>query len=323
MKIELREHRARLLAHARAVDHGDRAEPTNRQIAERDILRNRERRDEAQLLGDGHDARRYRLARTGKIAWLARHDNPAAVGAVNAAKNADQGGFAGTVLADNSVDLARPDVEIDPGERNRGAELLPDCVGSYDRKIHARETITISRWSSWHEFDLHLLVGELSVRDDDVVVKRDRAVAHRNVIVSLGGALAAALRVGAGREQEIAGEAARAGVVAPRIGAIKRDRVPASLRVEAPAKMRDRVSVHVVGVRPVAFQPIAHQLGIKAAFDAADEAVANVEPDVVLHITAVGQDDDVSGPERHGPIRGALVGEGVHVAGAPVIEAAG
>src|SRR5687768_2123887 len=95
--------------------------------------------------------------------------------------------------------------------------------------------------------DAHLVVGEPALVDDDVVVKGDGAVAHRDVVMPLGGALAAALRIGAGREQEIPGKAARTGVVAPGIVAPERDRVPAPLRIEAPAEMRDGVAVHVAG----------------------------------------------------------------------------
>ena len=130
--------------------------------------------------------------------------------------------------------------------------------------------------------------------DDHVVVERHRAVAHRHVVVALGGALAAALRVRAGGEQEIAGKAARAGVVALGIGAVQRDRIPARLRVEAPAEMRDGVAVHVVRPRAIAVEPVAHQLGVEAAFDLADEAVADVEPHLVLHVAAIGQHDDVA-----------------------------
>src|SRR5947208_10476629 len=94
----------------------------------------------------------------------------------------------------------------------------------------------IDRTSPRHERDLHLRVGELAAVDDHVVVERDGAVAHRHVVMALGGALAAALRVRAGGKQEIAGEAARAGVVALGIGAMKRERVPATLRIEPPAE---------------------------------------------------------------------------------------
>src|SRR5712692_7573423 len=79
--------------------------------------------------------------------------------------------------------------------------------------------------STRKECHLHLRVGELAALDDDVVVERDRAVAHGHVVMPLGRALAAALGVGTGREQKISGKAARAGVVALRIGAVERDRI--------------------------------------------------------------------------------------------------
>src|SRR6266699_517080 len=176
--------------------------------------------------------------------------------------------------------------------------------------------------STRNECHLHLRVGELAALDDDVVVERDRAVAHGHVVMPLGRALAAALGVGTGRKQKISGKAARAGVVALRVGAMKRDRVPASLRVEPPAEMGDGMTVEVVGVRLVALEPVAHELGIEAALDLADEAVADVEPYLVLHVTAIGQHDDVAGGEHHRAVGRALVRKGVHVAGAPVVEAA-
>src|SRR5215472_4183565 len=177
--------------------------------------------------------------------------------------------------------------------------------------------------STRNECHLHLRVGELAAVNSHVVVERDRAVAHRHVVVPLGRALATALGVGTGREQKISGKAARAGMVALRVGAVERDRVPAPLRVESPAEMRDRMTVEVVGVHLVALEPVAHELGIEAALDLADETVANVESHLVLHVTAIGQHDDVAGGEHHGAVGRAFVRKGMHVAGAPVIEAAG
>src|SRR5262245_28287782 len=172
--------------------------------------------------------------------------------------------------------------------------------------------------STRNERHLHLLVRELAALDDHVVVEGHRAVAHRHVVVALGRALAAALRVRAGREQKISSKAARAGVVALRVGAVERDRVPAPLRVEPPAEMGDRVAIPVVGVRLVAVEPVAHQLGIEPALDLADEAVANVEPHLVLHVAAIGQHDDVTGREHHRAVGRALVRKSVHVSSAPM-----
>src|SRR5204863_6214259 len=110
--------------------------------------------------------------------------------------------------------------------------------------------------SARNECDPHLLVGEFSAFDNHVVVERYGAVAHRHVIVAFGGTLAAALGVRAGGEQEIAGKAARAGMVAHGVGTVERDGVPAPLRVESPTEMGDGVAIHVVGMRLVAVEPI-------------------------------------------------------------------
>src|SRR5262249_31270552 len=56
--------------------------------------------------------------------------------------------------------------------------------------------------STRNECHLHLRVGELAALDDNVVVERDRAVAHGHVVMSLGRTLAAALGVGTGRHQQ-------------------------------------------------------------------------------------------------------------------------
>src|SRR5713101_3646494 len=104
-------------------------------------------------------------------------------------------------------------VVMDSGPRSPGQG--PGSLGRNDGE--GRAVIASTR----NERDLHLLVGELSALDDDVVVERDRAIAHRHVVVSLGRALAAALRVRAGGEEEISGKAARTGVVARRIGAVE------------------------------------------------------------------------------------------------------
>ena len=124
VEVELSEHGARGRAHACAIDHGERAEPSHRKVAERDVFRDRQRRHQAQLLRDGHDARRNRVARTGKMPLLAIDSHHAAIGTENPAQDADQRGLAGAVLADNGVDLAESDVEVDAVERRRRAELL-------------------------------------------------------------------------------------------------------------------------------------------------------------------------------------------------------
>src|SRR5262245_1022649 len=176
--------------------------------------------------------------------------------------------------------------------------------------------------SSRHERHLHLRVGQPPVLDDHIIVERHRAVAHRDIVVSLGPALAAPLRIRTGREQKIAGKAARAGMVALGVAAVERDRIPAPLRVEPPAEMGDGVTVEVIRVRLVAFEPVAHELGIERALDLADESVVDGQPHLVLHVTAIRQHDDVARGEHDGAVGRTLVGKGVYVAGAPVVEAA-
>ena len=111
--------------------------------------------------------------------------------------------------------------------------------------------------------------------------------------------------------------------MAHRIGAIERDRVPAALRIQAPAEMRDGMTVHVVGIGAIAVEPVAHQLGVEPAFDLPDKAVADFEPHLVLHVTAIGQDDNVAGRENDRAVGRAFVRERVHVPGAPMVETAG
>src|SRR5260370_24268843 len=122
-----------------------------------------------------------------------------------------------------------------------GAAMAELPAASAQSTDIATSTETAAVASTRHERDLHLLVGKSSALDDDVVVERDRAVAHGHVVMPFGRALAAALRIGAGGEQEISRDAPRAGVVTLRIGAIERDRVPAALQVEPPADLGDRM----------------------------------------------------------------------------------
>jgi len=46
IEVELRQHLARLLAHARAIDHGEGTEAPHWKVAERDVFSNRQRRHE-------------------------------------------------------------------------------------------------------------------------------------------------------------------------------------------------------------------------------------------------------------------------------------
>ena len=63
-----------------------------------------------------------------KVAAPAVDQDNAAVGTMHAAKDANERRLAGAVLADDGVDFADGDVEVDAGERHGGAEMLADAL---------------------------------------------------------------------------------------------------------------------------------------------------------------------------------------------------
>ena len=123
--------------HARAIDHRERAEPSHRKIAERDVLGHRQGRHQAQLLRDGHDAGGDRIARARKVALLRRRRG-----------SSPRSGRCTPPRMRISVDLPAPfsptmawispsiDVEVDAVERHRGAELLADALRARRRMAH-------------------------------------------------------------------------------------------------------------------------------------------------------------------------------------------
>ena len=136
IEVELGEHGARRGAHLRAIDQGQRPEPAHRQIAERDVLRDRQRRHQPQLLRNGHDAGGDGVARAREVPLRAVDPNRAAIGTPDAAQNADQRGFAGAILADHGVDFAGADVEVDAVERERRAEMFAHALSAGGRVAH-------------------------------------------------------------------------------------------------------------------------------------------------------------------------------------------
>jgi hypothetical protein len=88
-KVESAELRARLVAHARTIDEGGQAEqPPQRWIAELQILRDRQRRQQMQLLWDGGDAVDNRVVRARQAALPSADRHPAFVGPDGAAEDA-------------------------------------------------------------------------------------------------------------------------------------------------------------------------------------------------------------------------------------------
>ena len=90
-----------------AIDDGDAQQAPHRQIAERQVLGDRQRRNQAQLLRNGDDAGRDRVMRAGEAARAAVDRDLAAIRPMHAAEDAHQRRLAGAVLADQRVDLAR------------------------------------------------------------------------------------------------------------------------------------------------------------------------------------------------------------------------
>jgi hypothetical protein len=62
--------------------------------------------------------------------------NRAAIGTPDAAQNADQRGFAGAILADDGMDLAGADVEVDAVEGDRRAEMFAHALSAGGRVAH-------------------------------------------------------------------------------------------------------------------------------------------------------------------------------------------
>jgi hypothetical protein len=106
----------------------------DRQIAERDVIGNRQRGHQPQLLWDGDAAGRDCVVGACEVPHNATHDDLPAIRPVDAGENANEGRFAGAVLAHNRVNFAGPNVKIDPVERERGAELLADALQARGRR---------------------------------------------------------------------------------------------------------------------------------------------------------------------------------------------
>ena len=163
-------------------------------------------------------------------------------------------------------------------------------------------------------------IDDAALLDDGLAVELDRAVAHRHIVVPARVPLAPALRIGAGRKEEISRKGARRGAVPLGRVAMQRDAVPQRLRIHAPAEVRYRERVAVAGRRFPVLEPVAHQLRVHAAIDARDVAFADLQLDRIGDVAAVRQDDDVAGLEDDGAVRAAFVRKGMDVPAAPVVE---
>ena len=69
--------------------------------------------------------------------------------------------------------------------------------------------------------------------------------------------------------------------------------IPTSLRIHAPAEMRQRVRILVIFAGFSVFEPLAHQIGIETAVKIDNVTVANLEPDRIGDIAAIGENDHI------------------------------
>src|ERR1700688_1325386 len=171
--------------------------------------------------------------------------------------------------------------------------------------------------------DNHRRVDKPTPLDHDLVVENNGTIPHRDVVVPTGGALSAALGGGPGREQEVPRKSRSRGTAAFGLIAIERNTVPQGLRIQAPAEMRYRERIAVVGRGLVIGQPVPHQLRVQTALDLGNKAIANIEPNGVLNVATIGKDDDIARLEHDRSGGGPLIGEGVDVPSSPMIEMAG
>lgn len=96
-------------------------------VAEEDVLGDRQALHQVEFLVDGGDAEAHggdgRLERD----VFAAPGDPSVVGLVGAGEDLDEGGLAGAVLAEEAVDLAGLDVEVDAVEGADAGEGLGDA----------------------------------------------------------------------------------------------------------------------------------------------------------------------------------------------------
>ena len=122
VQVQLGQQLPGLVVHLRPVQ-GD---PALDFAAQEDVFGDGQVGDLVELLVDGGDAGDLRLAGRGEVDRLALEDHLAGVALVDAGQDLHQGGLAGAVLADQGVDLALADVEVDVGERQHAGEALGD-----------------------------------------------------------------------------------------------------------------------------------------------------------------------------------------------------
>ncbi len=116
-------------AHGLPVDHA----VSGQLLAEIDILRDREVGDDGELLVHHADPGIERIAGRMELHVLAVDQHPPSIGRVHAGDDLHHGGLAGAVLADQAVDLAFAQLEIDVAQGRDAAEGLRDALHAQAR----------------------------------------------------------------------------------------------------------------------------------------------------------------------------------------------
>jgi hypothetical protein len=99
--------------------------------AQHDVVEHGHVLDQHEVLVDHADAQRDGVMAGADAAFLAVDQQLAAVGFVIAVQDAHQGGFAGAIFTDHTVDRAAVDGEADVGVRLHGPEGLADVAKFY------------------------------------------------------------------------------------------------------------------------------------------------------------------------------------------------
>ena len=97
-------------------------------VAEHDVLGDGEDRDEHEVLVHHADAGRHGVAGAGEVLDVVVEQDLALVGLVQAVEHVHERGLACAVLAEQAVDLAGLDGEVDVVVRDQGTESLGDAA---------------------------------------------------------------------------------------------------------------------------------------------------------------------------------------------------
>ena len=82
------------------------------------VFRNAEIRDQREVLVDDADAGSHRISRAREVDWTAQESDLACVGRIKTGNELDQRAFARAIRAEQGMDFAGSDVEIDSVERH-------------------------------------------------------------------------------------------------------------------------------------------------------------------------------------------------------------